>query len=109
PSVPRAVSTGAVHSAAHITGGGIIGNIPRSLPAHLGATIDTSAWAVPPVFESVTAMGMPREEMFRTFNMGIGFCLVVDPERLDEVLEATVEHEPGVIGVVTAGGGLDIR
>ena len=109
PSVQRAVSTGAVHSAAHITGGGIIGNIPRSLPAHLGATIDTSAWAVPPVFESVAAMGMPREEMFRTFNMGIGFCLVVDPEGLDEVLEATAEHEPGVIGVVSAGGGLDIR
>jgi phosphoribosylformylglycinamidine cyclo-ligase len=109
PSVQRAVSTGAVHSAAHITGGGIIGNIPRSLPAQLGATIDTSAWAVPPVFESVAARGMPREEMFRTFNMGIGFCLVVDPEGLDEVLEATAEHDPGVIGVVTAGGGLDIR
>lgn len=109
PAVQKAVATGVVHSAAHITGGGIIGNIPRALPTQLGATIDTTTWAPPPVFESVAAMGVPREEMLRTFNMGIGFCLLVDPVGLDEVLEATVEHSPTVIGTVTAGGGLDIR
>lgn len=109
PAVQRAVATGAVNSAAHITGGGIIGNIPRSLPGHLGATIDTTAWAPPPVFDWVAAMGVPREEMLRTFNMGIGFCLVVDPDGLQEVLDATAEHGPIVIGAVTAGKALDIR
>ncbi|MEX0698769.1 MAG: phosphoribosylformylglycinamidine cyclo-ligase [Acidimicrobiia bacterium] len=109
PAVQRAVATGAVHSAAHITGGGIVGNVPRSLPDHLGARIDTTAWATPQVFTSVEAMGVSREDMLRTFNMGIGFCLVVDPSGLDEVLEATAEHQPTVIGAVTAGEGLDIR
>jgi phosphoribosylformylglycinamidine cyclo-ligase len=109
PAVQKAVATGAVHSAAHITGGGIVGNVPRSLPRHLGASIDTNTWKPPPVFEVVAARGINRDEMLRTFNMGIGFCLTVDPEGLDEVLQATTEHEPTVIGVVTAGGGLDIR
>jgi len=108
-AVQNAVATGVVHSAAHITGGGIAGNIPRSLPRHLGASIDTKAWKPPPVFEAVAAKGVNRDEMWRTFNMGIGFCLTVDPDGLGAVLDATAEHEPTVIGVVTAGGGLDIR
>ena len=109
PAVRRAIATGAVHSAAHITGGGIAGNIPRSLPRHLGASIDTQTWKMPPVFEAVAAKGVSRHEMWRTFNMGIGFCLVVDPEGRDTVLQATAEHDSVVIGAVTAGGGLTIK
>ncbi|MDP9494062.1 MAG: phosphoribosylformylglycinamidine cyclo-ligase, partial [Actinomycetota bacterium] len=100
PAVQKAVATGAVHSAAHITGGGIAGNIPRSLPRHLGASIDTRSWQLPTVFEAVAARGVNRDEMWRTFNMGIGFSLTVDPDGLGEVLTATAEHEPAVIGVV---------
>jgi phosphoribosylformylglycinamidine cyclo-ligase len=109
PAVQRAIATGAVHSAAHITGGGLVGNIPRSLPRHLGASIDTKTWRPPPVFQTVAAMGVNPQDMWRTFNMGIGFCLVIDPDGLQDVLEATAEHEPTVIGTVTDGRGLDIR
>jgi phosphoribosylformylglycinamidine cyclo-ligase len=109
PAVQKALATGAVHSAAHITGGGIVGNIPRSLPRHLGASIDTRTWRTPPIFQMVAAKGVNQDDMFRTFNMGIGFCLVVDPAGLDEVLQATAEHEPTLIGVVTSGGGLEIQ
>jgi phosphoribosylformylglycinamidine cyclo-ligase len=109
PAVQKALATGAVHSAAHITGGGIVGNIPRSLPRHLGASIDTRTWRTPPIFQLVAAKGVNQDDMFRTFNMGIGFCLVVDPAGLDEVLQATAEHEPTLIGVVTSGGGLEIQ
>jgi phosphoribosylformylglycinamidine cyclo-ligase len=109
PAVQKAVATGAVHSAAHITGGGIVGNIPRSVPRHLGASIDTRTWRTPPIFQMVAAKGVNQDDMFGTFNMGIGFCLVVDPAGLDEVLQATAEHEPVLIGVVTSGGGLEIQ
>ena len=57
----------------------------------------------------VAAKGVNQDDMFRTFNMGIGFCLVVDPAGLDEVLQVTAEHEPTLIGVVTSGGGLEIQ
>lgn len=66
---------------AHITGGGITGNIPRILPQGLGAIIDTSAWERPEIFNLIEKIGeVERAEMYRTFNMGIGFVLVVHPE-----------------------------
>ncbi len=65
---------------AHITGGGISGNVPRSLPSGTTAWVDRSAWEVPPVFVTLCqAARLPEEERFRTFNMGIGMVLVVRP------------------------------
>lgn len=107
PSVLRAVATGAVHSAAHITGGGIPGNLVRAIPDGLGAAVDTSTWEVPTVFELLAHAGVVREEMFRVFNMGIGFCLVVDPARVDDVLR--VVGPATVIGEVVAGSGVTLR
>jgi phosphoribosylformylglycinamidine cyclo-ligase len=109
PAVLKAIATGAVHSAAHITGGGLVGNIPRALPRSLGASVDTRTWTTPTVFQIVAAKGVNQDDMFRTFNMGIGFCLVVDPGGVDDVLQATSEHEPTLIGAVTSGGGLDLQ
>jgi phosphoribosylformylglycinamidine cyclo-ligase len=109
PAVQSAIATGAVHSAAHITGGGIVGNIPRALPGHLGAKIDTGAWEPPGVFEMIEGMGVSRDDMLRTFNMGIGFCLLVDPRGVDAVLQATADHDPTMIGVVSSDKGLEIR
>jgi phosphoribosylformylglycinamidine cyclo-ligase len=109
PAVLKAIATGKVHSAAHITGGGIVGNLPRALPRNLGARVDTRTWRTPTVFQMVAAKGVTQDDMFRTFNMGIGFCLVVDPQGLDSVLQATAEHDPVVIGIVTSGGGLEIQ
>ena len=66
--------------AAHITGGGILGNLPRCLPDRLGARLDRKAWDVPPIFELVRKRGrIADDEMHGTFNMGLGMVLVVDP------------------------------
>jgi phosphoribosylformylglycinamidine cyclo-ligase len=66
--------------AAHITGGGILGNVPRCLPDGLGARLNRAAWEVPPIFELICKRGrVPDDEMFGTFNMGLGMILVVDP------------------------------
>ena len=63
---------------AHITGGGITGNVPRSLPDGVTAVVDRSAWDVPPVFRTICAAArLPDEEAFRTFNMGIGMVLML--------------------------------
>ncbi len=105
PQVLRAVATGSVRSAAHITGGGIPGNLPRALPEGLGAVIDTATWLRPPVFDLIEERGVPRAEMFEVFNMGIGFCLVADREAVNEVLSVG----GSVIGEVVARPGVDLR
>jgi phosphoribosylformylglycinamidine cyclo-ligase len=65
--------------AAHITGGGLIGNVPRCLPDRLGARLDREAWNVPPIFELIRKRGrIADDEMYGTFNMGLGMILVVD-------------------------------
>ncbi|GAC1683920.1 MAG: phosphoribosylformylglycinamidine cyclo-ligase [Candidatus Dormibacteraceae bacterium] len=69
--------------AAHITGGGILGNLPRSLPDGLGARLDRKGWEVPPIFELVRKRGrIADDEMYGTFNMGLGMILVADPSDL---------------------------
>lgn len=101
PAVAKAISTGAVHAAAHVTGGGLVANLDRSVPAHLRAVVDQWAWEWPQVFVEVQRRGgISVEEMRRTFNLGIGFCLVVDPDGLEAVLEATAAHHPLQIGRV---------
>jgi phosphoribosylformylglycinamidine cyclo-ligase len=66
--------------AAHITGGGILGNVPRCLPDRLGARLDRNAWQVPPIFDLIRKLGrIADDEMFGTFNMGLGMMLVVNP------------------------------
>ena len=74
---------------AHITGGGLPVNVPRILPAGLKAVIDYSSWKMPPIFGLIEKMGpVARQEMYRTFNMGIGYILVVAPEEAGPVLSA---------------------
>jgi phosphoribosylformylglycinamidine cyclo-ligase len=101
PSVLAAVATGGVHAAAHITGGGLAANLSRSLPDGAGAAINTATWERPNVFDLISDKGVPEEDMRRAFNLGIGFCLVVDPDAVDGVLAATALHDPRPIGVVT--------
>jgi phosphoribosylformylglycinamidine cyclo-ligase len=97
-----------VTAMAHITGGGVIGNLPRVLPAGCRALVRPAAWAErqPPVFRTLQEAGRVAEaEMFRTFNMGIGYVVVVRPETADAVgaqLTAAGE-EVFVIGEVVAG------
>ncbi|MGH8870651.1 MAG: phosphoribosylformylglycinamidine cyclo-ligase [Acidimicrobiia bacterium] len=103
PDVLETIEIGGVHAAAHITGGGLEGNLKRVLPSGLAASIDTGAWQTPPVFEVVASRGVGQSEMFSTFNMGIGFCLVVDPEVVDRLVEATTRHSGRVIGEIVRG------
>lgn len=76
-----------IHAMAHITGGGLLGNLPRVLPEGLEARIDRNAWQVPSIFKLIQRLGgIDDEEMFRTFNMGIGFVLVVAKDAVDRIV-----------------------
>ena len=106
PDVLRAVEGGGVRAAAHITGGGLAGNLARVLPPGMGAHVDTGAWEVPPVFETIASRGAPDAEMWSTFNMGIGFCLVVTPDAAESVISTVSAHEGRVIGEIGVGEGV---
>jgi phosphoribosylformylglycinamidine cyclo-ligase len=76
---------GVLRGAAHITGGGIPGNLPRILPRGLEARVEAGSWPEPPVFRLLREIGnVPEEEMRRTFNLGIGMALVVSPKKMDK-------------------------
>jgi phosphoribosylformylglycinamidine cyclo-ligase len=96
-----------VHGMAHITGGGLIGNVPRALPDHLGADIDPSSWTPPAVFRFIGEAGaVESEEMYRVFNMGIGLVLIVPQSDLSKALRVLKEsrERPVVIGSVVKKG-----
>ena len=83
---------GDVLALAHITGGGWTGNIPRTLPAGLGAEVETGSWTVPRIFSLLQEAGdIPDGEMVRTFNLGIGLTAVVRSELVDAALAAVPE------------------
>jgi phosphoribosylformylglycinamidine cyclo-ligase len=86
-----------VRGLAHITGGGIPGNLSRVLPEGLGAHIDSLAWQRPPVFQWLSEHGVLEEEQRRVFNIGIGYCAVVPPADADSSL---------VIGEIVRGEGV---
>ncbi len=93
---------------AHITGGGLPENVPRILPAGLGARFDTSAWQVPPIFTLIREAGrVEADEMYRVFNMGVGMVLACSLERADEVRQLVPEAIPA--GVVVAGEGVTLN
>jgi phosphoribosylformylglycinamidine cyclo-ligase len=109
PALWPLLETGTLRGLAHITGGGIPGNLPRVLPAGLGAVVDRATWEVPPVFRTLQQGGkVERGEMDRVFNMGIGMIAVVSPgdaaDAARRVREAGVEVR--VIGTVEVGAGV---
>ncbi len=100
-----------VHGMAHITGGGIPGNLARQFPAGRGAEIDTTAWERQPVFGWLASLGVEDDEMWRVFNMGLGFACVVASESTDVALKALERGgTPGfVVGKVVEGDGVTLR
>ena len=102
-----------VHGMAHITGGGLQENIIRVVPDGLGLTIDSSAWTLPPVFDWLQREGaVPRAEMWRTFNCGIGYVVIAAPDQSAEISTALAAHglTATPIGeVVGAGAGERVR
>ena len=108
----RAALGDALHACAHITGGGIVGNLPRALPADLGAVLERSAWEEPRVFKEIQRLGrVAEDEMDRVFNRGVGMALVVDPGSAGEALQALARagQPASVIGEVVAGAGVAFR
>lgn len=82
-----------VKGLAHITGGGLIGNLPRILPKGLTAVLDAKAWTWPPVFTWLQQMGgVAKDEMYRTFNCGIGMVVVVDPAEAEAAARFLAEQ-----------------
>ena len=96
---------------AHITGGGIPGNLGRPLPGGLGAEIDLSSWERPAVFTWLASLGVEEDEMRRVFNLGLGYAVVVAEESADLALR-TLEQagvRAWVAGRLVEGDGVTLR
>lgn len=97
-----------VHGMAHITGGGLEGNIPRVLPKDCNAALNKSAWARHKIFDFLQAQGpVEEEEMYRVFNMGVGFVLIVAEDFADSIAAKLTRYGERVykIGRITGGTG----
>jgi phosphoribosylformylglycinamidine cyclo-ligase len=103
-----APALGKINAMAHITGGGLPGNLDRALPAALDAYIDSGTWEIPPVFTALQEAGkIARDEMFRVFNMGVGMVAVASAAAADEIIgTARVAGTTGwIVGDVRPGSG----
>jgi phosphoribosylformylglycinamidine cyclo-ligase len=104
PLVLAAAGRGLIHAAAHVTGGGLLENVPRALPDGLGATLDRSSWRPQEIFGFVGRRADVSEaDMFGTFNMGLGMVLVTSAADAEEVaaLADRNDFEAVVVGHVT--------
>jgi phosphoribosylformylglycinamidine cyclo-ligase len=95
---------GMIKGLAHITGGGLVDNLPRVLPKSCDAVIDTTAWRIPAIFQIIERAGkVERSEMFQVFNMGIGMAVIVSRKDVPAFLKRTRAKE---IGRIEAGSGI---
>jgi phosphoribosylformylglycinamidine cyclo-ligase len=86
PLLKNIVARGWVSSMAHITGGGITGNLPRALPANVQAVVELDQWPVLPIFRYLARLGkIDRDELLQTFNLGVGMILVVPAKHISRV------------------------
>jgi phosphoribosylformylglycinamidine cyclo-ligase len=110
-AVASAMATGAVRGLCHITGGGLPGNLPRILPDGLGIELHQSRWLTPPIFDLIAKIGgVQEEEMRRTFNLGLGFVVIAErgkEQQVIEALEASGEKATTVGTVVHAPDAVD--
>ena len=97
-----------VHAMAHITGGGIPGNLDRALPSHLDAVVETSAWRVPSVFRVLQDAGqVATDEMFRAFNMGVGMIVTCDTATAAQIRDLAMQAgvDSWMLGHLRPGSG----
>lgn len=95
-----------IHGMAHITGGGLLENLPRILPEGLEFRIDKNSWEVPVIFKIIQRLGkIDSKEMYRTFNMGIGFVMVVERDEVENLLRKLNElgQNAWIIGDIVPG------
>ncbi len=91
-SIRQLLSTVPIHAIAHITGGGLLENIPRTLPSTVYAEIDLTSWQIPPLFQWLATCGnIDEQELLRTFNCGIGMVLCVSQDHVDTCLQQLAE------------------
>jgi phosphoribosylformylglycinamidine cyclo-ligase len=98
-----------VRGLAHITGGGFVDNIPRVLPKGCDVIIRKGTWDVPPIFELIRAKGgVPEDELYQVFNMGIGMVVIVAADKADEVVRCIrgQKQKAWLIGQVVKGRGV---
>lgn len=103
----RSEAGSAVKALAHITGGGLLENIPRVLPEHIGVELDRNSWQMPEVFQWLQKLGnIEQQEMYRTFNSGIGMVLVVEHAKAAAVMAElkTIGEPAHIIGKTTQRG-----
>ena len=106
PAVLRLAKQGLLHAAAHVTGGGLVENVPRALPEGLGAAIRRGSWPEPPICALIASHARASDgDMFATFNMGVGMVLVVPADAVEAVLDLA-GHDASRIGSVTPGSGV---
>jgi phosphoribosylformylglycinamidine cyclo-ligase len=108
PAVLAVLKVVDVHAIAHITGGGLPGNVSRVLPDRVDAVVDRSTWETPRIFAEVQRLGaVDDEEMTKVFNLGIGMVLVVNPRDAYRTLDVLRSHGHGAreIGVIEPGRG----
>jgi phosphoribosylformylglycinamidine cyclo-ligase len=100
-----------VRALAHVTGGGIEGNLPRVLPAGLGAEVELAAWPRPEVFAWLASLGVAEDELRRVFNIGLGYLVVLPSQDVPRALEAAAAagHEAFHVGRVVSGAGVSFR
>jgi len=111
PSLAPLLEEDRIHGLAHITGGGIPGNLPRILASGQGARVECGSWEPPPLFGLLQEAGrVTTKEMFRVFNMGVGMIVIVDPEDADAVAEGLAEGGEGswILGEVVEGGEVEL-
>jgi phosphoribosylformylglycinamidine cyclo-ligase len=95
-----------LHGMAHITGGGLPENLPRSLPAGLHARLDAGSWERPALFRWLQENGeVPEADLWNTFNLGVGFCLVLPASAVEGALQVCLRqgHQAWVLGQVEPG------
>ncbi len=103
-----ALDAGLIDGLAHITGGGLVDNLPRILPDGCGAVIDSTSWPRPPLFQFlVKVAGLNKVEAHQILNMGIGMVAVVAPDQV-EAVQGSIPEPTWVIGRVVDGDGVDI-
>ncbi len=106
PAVRGVIESTEVHAVAHVTGGGIVGNLPRALPEGLRAIVEGASWEVPRIFSEIRRLGpVDDDEMVRVFNLGLGMLVLLAADHADEalaVLDGT-GVEAAVVGRVEEG------
>lgn len=106
PAVRDAIASADVHAVAHITGGGLPGNVPRVLPEGLGAVVERGTWEIPRLFDEIRRLGnVADDEMARVFNLGLGMVVVVAPDSVPAAIDALRSggHAPTVVGRIEQG------